>query len=167
MAQLYARDAQERLDDFAIILGGHRTTCKDALETLKRGERLERALNEIQNDIHVTTLRIRAYVSFEISNGDFLLETPIGAAARLMKRSAQLVQRVSDLACFPDSLHSQRQRRIARRTIEQFAEIGNMVKENSEDPALQSEAWNLIDKCHAAKSDVEAVLEHVSAKFQR
>ncbi|HEX7286532.1 MAG TPA: potassium channel family protein [Candidatus Angelobacter sp.] len=167
LAQLYARDVQEKLDNFSIILKDHRTECREALETLKRGEELERALNKIQNDVHITALRIRAYVSFEISNGDFLLETPIGAAARLMKRSTQVVQRVSALACYQVSRHTQRQRGMAKRSIQQFANIGKMVRDNSEDLALQSEAANLIEKCEAAKVELDAIVEHVSAKFHK
>ena len=167
LAQLYARDAQERLDDFAIDLKRHGDLCKEMLEILKRGDRLPRSLNGVQLEIYRTVLRIRAYVSFEISNGDFLLETPIGAPARLMKKSAQLVLRVAALGSFPVSLHSQKQRVIARRTIEGLANIGSLIKENCEDLALTSEANNLIDRCATAKSQVDVVYEQVAARFRK
>jgi hypothetical protein len=167
LAQLYARDAQERLDDFAIILEGHRVMCKETLETLKGGTRLERALNRVQTDVYVTTLRIRAYVSFEIGNGDFLLETPIGAPARLAKKSTQLVGWVSALSCFPSSLHSQKQRRIAKRTIQVLAGIAKMMNENSEDLALKSETTKLIRKCEAAEKAIDMKYIEVADKFRQ
>jgi hypothetical protein len=167
LAQLYARDAQERLDDFAIILEGHRSTCKETLETLKKGEKLERGLNRIQTDVYVTTLRIRAYVSFEIGNGDFLLETPIGSPARLAKKSTQLVGRISALSCFPVSLHSQKQRRIAKRTIQELAGIAQMMNENSEDLALKSETTKLIMKCAAAEKAIDLKYTEIAEKFRQ
>jgi uncharacterized membrane protein YccC len=167
LAQLYARDAQERLDDFAIVLKGHGDLCKETLEMLKRGDTLPRSLSKIQLEVYRTVMRIRAYVSFEISNGDFLLETPIGAPARLMKRSAQLVSKVAALGCFPVSLHSQKQRVVAERIIQELADIGNLVKDNCEDPALTSEASNLLDKCAAAKREVDSAYKRVAANFRK
>lgn len=40
LAQLYARDAQERLDDYAVVLQGHRQVCNETLELLRRGNDL-------------------------------------------------------------------------------------------------------------------------------
>jgi hypothetical protein len=167
LAQLYARDAQERLDDYTVALHQHRDAFKKALDELKSGERTQRSLNKIQVDAYRTVMRVRAYVSFEISNGDFLLETPIGAPARLLKKLSQLVGRMYPLSCFPDSLHSQKQRSIAARTILTIAAIGTLMKENSEDPALESESSNLLEKCEKALSAIKLRTTEVRARFEK
>jgi Ion channel len=166
LAQLYARDAQERLDDFATDLKIHREYCEEALKTIKKGESPARSLNKIQVDIYQTALRIRAYVSFEVSNDDFFSEMPIGAPARLLRRSTQLVQRVSSLACFPESLHSQRQRRIAKRIILQLAEIGEFVEKNTKDASLLYEARCLAMKCSAETLKIDVATAKVESKLK-
>ena len=167
LAQLYARDAQERLDDFAVVLKSDGDLCRETLATLKGAGKLPRSLTKVQLQVYRNVMRIRAYVSFEISNGDFLLETPIGAPARLMKRSAQLVPKVAAVGCFPVSLHSQKQRVIARRIIEELANMGALVRDNCEDPALISEAANLLDKCAMSKREIDSAYEQVAAKFRK
>lgn len=122
---------------------------------------------KVMLDVERSTKRIYAYVSFEISNGDFLKETPVGSLARLMRNAGRLVPRISALCCFPESLHSQRVRRIGRQIIQQFSVVGNMVKANSNDPVFDSEATTLVENCTTAISAIDTVLKAVAAKYGR
>jgi Ion channel len=162
LAQLYARDAQQRLEDFSTALQRHTDECVNALESLKRNEKLARGMRRVLSDVNGTTRRIRSYIGFEIANGEFLAETPTGSQGRLMRRFTQFVGSVTDLACYPKSLHSQKSRRMARRTIELCAEIGRLVEKVSVDRAVKSDNSKLLKKCAAALEQIEIVEETVA-----
>lgn len=167
LAQLYARDAQERLNEYAAILETHRKSCQDVLAVVKKGDQPPHSVYRIPIEVYRTVQRMQAYISFEVSNGDFFFETPIGASARLLTRSARLARDLSALACFPTSLHSQKQRRMARRVIANLGEIGNAVAKNAHDASLLSEAKNLVKQCATATASLDAVTEAVASKFER
>lgn len=168
LAQLYARDAQERLNDFASVLADHRDLCNGVLSAIRKGESPPRSLHGIQVDVYRTVLRIQAYVSFEVSaNRDFLREMPIGAPARLLRRSAQLSQCVSALACFRESLHSQKQRRIAKWVITYLADVGDRVAKNSDDPSLSYEARRLAETCARETTRLDDITAKVDSKFRK
>jgi len=167
LAQLYARDAQERLDDYALLLDEQRRATKQIFELMKRGEKLPRSLSKTQVDLYRTILRIRAYISFEISHGDLLLETPIGAPARLLKRLWQLTSVIREIACFPKTLHSQKQRAIAARTMAEIQSIALLMKNNSTDISIGWQARNTLEGCEKALAGINTCSKEVAEKFNK
>ena len=162
LAQLYARDAQERLEDFSTMLQAHTDECVSMLELLKRNERLPRGMRKILSDADGTVRRIRSYIGFEIANGEFLSETPTGSQGRLLRRLTQFVGAIADMACYPKSLHSQKSRRIARHTVELCEQIGRLVEKVSTDRAVRSDNGKLLKKCSAVLDQIEIAEETVA-----
>ncbi len=162
LAQLYARNAQERLENFSTTLQAHTDECVSMLELLKRNERLPRGMRKIISDADGTVRRIRSYIGFEIANGEFLSETPTGSQGRLLRRLTQFVGAIADMACHPKSLHSQKSRRITRHTVELCEQIGRLVEKVSTDRAVRSDNGKLLKKCSAMLDQIEIAEETVA-----
>lgn len=166
LAQLYARDVQERLEDFSETLRGLSGECTSALDTLKRDQILPRGMSKIVSEANGTTRRIRSYLGFEIANGELLIETPTGSQARLVRRFTQFVVALADLVCYPKSLHSQRARRVTKETIELCRQIGDLIDKGTEDAAVKSDNNKLLSKCKISLEKIEEIEEIVADMYK-
>ena len=165
LAQLYARDAQERVDQFVISLRELWRTYKETLERLKRKETVTPSVRSVHMKLGVLLMRVHTYLSFEIRNGDLLNEMPTGPVARLLKTSTKLAPLVVQVANVRKSQHSEQQRRHGRRVVLQMADLGRMVSANSKDAVLSSEAGKLIRACDAAERELQAASEAISVEI--
>jgi hypothetical protein len=166
LAQLYARDAQERIEDYVISLRQWQKSYRVGIETLKEGKTLSPGAGALHNELSVLLLRIYTYLSFEIANGDLLNEMPIGPAAKMLKACTRLSQYVVNLANFRKSQHSEKQRRHAKRVVLSMSGLSDLVLANCHDAALRSEAQTLRSECDAAVRALKKVSEEVSVAVQ-
>ena len=118
----------------------------------------------MHEDLKIKGLAIRAFVSFEARNGYLLTETPKGSITRLLKAFARLVPGIAEVACAPTSLHSQKQRVIAKETIELVEEITNYF-DTSEDAGIISESRDLKTRCTASRGRIEEAIRQVAARL--
>ncbi len=155
LGQLYARDAQERLEAYVAEIRSVRETYKTIREMQRIGKKLESSLMSY-HEAQRLLLRLRAYLSFEIPNGDLLTKTPVGPIAHVLKSCSQLMPLLADVASVPTSLHSQRQRRVATTVVLQALELATMVCKNCEDQVLLSEATGLTKRCDTAREKLHS-----------
>src|ERR1039458_2824146 len=72
---------------------------------------------------------------------------------------------IAQVACLPASLNSQKQRRIAKETIEMVEEVVRYF-ESSDDDAIISEAEDLISRCIKSKQSIENAIFLVSESLK-
>lgn len=162
LGQLYARDAQERLEAYVAEIRSAREIYRDVRESQRRGQKLESSLLSHHLDAQRLFLRLRAYLAFEIPNGDLLINTPTGPVAHILRSSSQLVPRLADVATVPNSLHSQRQRRVAVTVVVQALSLAEMVQRSCSDPVLLSEAAKLTKACGTARDQLNSASQAVA-----
>lgn len=163
LGQLYARNAQENIRQFVIRLRELRARYVSTFVELKGGRSPVPSLSSLHLELHALLSQILSYLTFEIQNGDFLGQIPKGPITRLLHTCAKLVPSITAVSTFRRSLHSQEQRSIAKGLIRQITEIGELVKENTEELAMASEAMGLLERCSSSKAELQRVFDEVAA----
>jgi hypothetical protein len=162
IAQLYARDAQERLESYVLQMRDMKPAYKEAIELLKRGKWPTLALKRRHSDVHRLVLRIRAYLSFELNNGSFLRDVPSGAIAKVFNSLRQLAILVAESAAIIRSQHSQSQRMIAVNAIREMRSLVTLVPVQDCDLAIQSSVLRLSDCCERFERELVDLLHSVA-----
>jgi len=162
VAQLYARDAQERLETYVLQMRGMRPVYKEAIELLKRGEWPTPSLKSRHSETHRLVLRIKAYLGFELSNGSFLRDVPSGVIAKVFKALAQIATLIGHSASIPRSMHSQSQRMIAVNAIREMRSLLKLIRMEDCDLAVQSSVRDLSRRCEEVEDDLVGILRSVA-----
>jgi hypothetical protein len=118
LGQLYARNAQENIRQFVIKLRELRARYVSALVELKGGRSPVPSLSSLHLEVRALLSQILSYLTFEIQNGDFLGQIPKGPVTRLLHTCAKLVPSITVVSTFRRSLHSQKQRSIAKEPLQ-------------------------------------------------
>jgi hypothetical protein len=158
IAQLYARDAQERLESYVLQMRGMRPVYKDAIELLKRDEWPTPSLKSRHSDVHRLVLRVKSYLSFEMSNGSFLRDVPSGAIAKVFKALSQIAVLIGQSASIPRSKHSQSQRMIAINAVREMQALVKLVPMEDCDLAIQSSIRDLSQRCEKIEKELTGIL---------
>jgi hypothetical protein len=163
--QLYARDIQGKLDQFAMNLRAHRFSCKELSGVLKTkgapGHRTSELIWEVRSEVH----RIRAFVSFESRNGYLLSATPIGSMTRLLKSLSSLVPRVVELSCVRRTRASQKHRESAKEVIRLIERIGGDFSKTKNE-SVRSEFNGLKKRCDGALIELDTVSGKVGVQLE-
>jgi hypothetical protein len=155
LGQLYARDAQERFEDYVIELRKVREQYKGIARSQQQGVPVHPSLGASHLEAQKLLKRIRDYASFEIRQGDLLRKMPIGPLAHVSRTCFQILPIVEKTANFSASLHSQRQRRMAKSLILQIEELVNLISQNCEDRIVSAEASKLRKKCEDIGREID------------
>lgn len=162
IAQIYARDAQERLENYVRQVRGMRLEYKNAIELLKRGEWPTPSLKSRHSEVHRIVLRMKGYLGFELSNGNFLRDVPSGAIAKVFKALEQIAVLVWTSAAIPRTQHSQSQRMIAVNAIREMRALVTLVRMEDCDPSIQSTVRGLSQRCEKIENDLCRILREVA-----
>jgi hypothetical protein len=163
LGQLYARNAQEMLRQFVIRLRELVSKYTGTLAELKEAKSPTNALGSLHLEARTLLTQIDSYLSFEIQNGDFLGEIPKGPVTRVLHTGAKLAVVMTAVATFRRSLHSQKQRFMARALIQQIGRFGELVRANTKESAMSAEANALIQRCNASDAELQRVYDEVAA----
>jgi hypothetical protein len=163
--QLYARDVQSKLDQFALNLRAHRFSCKQFSNLLRTKGTPAHGAGELIEEIKTEVTRIRAYVSFESRNGYMLSGTPIGSITRLLKAFSTLIPRVVALSCIRHTRVSQKYRASAKEFVSLAAAIGVHLSE-APNESVRSEVRTLNRRCDSALVELAAVSEQVRLNLE-
>ena len=166
LAQLYARDAQERLEGYVNQLRNIRPIYKDAIELLKKGQWPTPSLKSRHSEVHRIVLRAKAYVGFEVNNSNFLQDVPSGAISKLFNTMAQVVVLVGQSAGIPRSQHSQSQRMVAVNVVREMKGFLAIVEDKTEDPAIRSTVHKLSERCDSLEVELLTTLHEVAVQTQ-
>jgi hypothetical protein len=158
LGQLYAREAQGRFEGYIADLRSLRDDYETVLHTLKAGQRVEPSLGAHHRKAQSLLRRIRDFASFEINNGDLLRRMPTGPVGRVLRACTQLVPLVTEVANIPTSLHSKRQRRLAKTVIRQIQEISDLIFKNCNDQIVLAKKPKLTSECETSIRNLEAAL---------
>jgi len=158
LGQLYAREAQGRFEGYIADLRSLRDDYELALRTMKAGQRVEPSLGAYHRKAQSLLRRIRDFASFEINNGDLLRRMPTGPVGRVLRACTQLVPLVTEVANIPTSLHSRRQRRLAKTVIRQIQELSDLIFKNCDDQIVLAKKPKLISRCETSIRDLDAAL---------
>jgi hypothetical protein len=164
LAQLYASDAQKRLREFGSDLVRLRSRYQSGIQeqTLTTGK-----LKALHRELEIVVMRVRNYVVYEISNGDFLGEIPKAPMARILHYYGSMASLVAKAAAIPDSLHSQKQRGIAIRALGWMHEVASIVQKSSSDPSLLSEARGAVRETTKERQHVQDRFDEIAAQFPK
>jgi len=158
LGQLYAREAQERFEQYVADLRTLRDRYEIVLQTQKAGKRVEPSLGAYHLESQNLLRRIRDFASFEINQGNLLRKMPTGPVARVLRMCTQLVPLVTESANIPTSLHSKRQRRLAKTVVKQVEELARLICRNCDDPAVLRKETKLSLRCEIAVKSLDAAL---------
>lgn len=159
IAQLYARDAQERLESYVLQMRDMKPAYKEAIELLKHGKWPTPALKTRHSDVHRLVLRIKAYLGFEFNNGNFLRDVPSGAIAKVFNSLRQLALLITESAVLIRSQHSQSQRKIAANAIREMQSLARLVPLDDCDLPVQSAVTRLSQSCEQFEQQLLDVLK--------
>jgi hypothetical protein len=162
LAQLYASDSQKRLREFYADLRRLRVRYE---QIAKVGPLTTGPVGALHKDAEVLATRVRNYVAYEVANGDFLGEVPKAPMARILQNYSAMGPLIAKAAMGPDSLHSQKQRGTAIRVLGWMHEVGVLVRGNSDDLSLSSEARRAVEVTERHRQVLQDQFDEIAARF--
>ncbi len=163
--QLYARDAQGKLDQFALNLRALRTGCKILYDVAKGKGPSTQNTGKLIQEIRAEITRIRAFVSFESRNGYLLSGIPIGSITRLLKALSSLTSRMVDLSCVKETRVSQKHRASAEAIVRLTMTISGHLA-GTKNVSIKAETKALESICRSALIQLESTSKIVGQRLE-
>jgi len=162
IAQLYARDAQERLESYIFQIRSLRPAYEDAIKLLRRDQWPTPSLHRRHSEVYRLVLGIKGFISWELRNTSFLRDIPSGAFSKTFRALQQIASLVEQTASIPKTQHSQSQRLIAINVISEIQSLIKLIPVQDCDQSILSPLRDLSEKCEDAHLKLLTILRSVA-----